>query len=399
MMNHPSLLAPVVRVESWLSRTGRAGIIAASALGALLVWLAATYDRSATLAKPGTPGMSITGGAIELRPEAPQWHSVSIGTVKACTEQLSDPIPAYVRIDETRAARVGAPLGGRVVSVDVEIGQSVAHNTPLFTVSSPELAALGADRDRAKVELDTAHTVYDRTKAMVQVQAVPAKDELTALTSLRSAELSLSAAQSKLSALRVAQRSMNEFVVRAPRAGTIVEKNVLSGQEVGATDAGNLITIADLSSVWVVAEIFETDAQGIVPGARAEVVVPSATGSHYNATLDMVSSVVDPERHSLPIRLRLDNPDGRLRPNSFAQVRILVPAPPGAVDVPATALVSDGEHQSVLVETSPRHIERRRVTAGAVRGGRVVITQGLVPGDRVVERGALLLDNALNISG
>src|SRR5262249_43394832 len=180
-----------------------------------------------------------------------------------------------VRVDETRASRVGAPLGGRVQQVFAELGQTVASGTPLFSVASPDLAALRADMDKTKVELEAAKTTYERVHAIVQARALPEKEEILAEQQLRQAELSHTAATSRVSSLKVAPQGYGEFIVRSPRAGQVAEKSVLPGQEIDAGAQGNLMMIADLSNVWVVAELFESDSIGVRPGTGARITVAS----------------------------------------------------------------------------------------------------------------------------
>ena len=109
----------------------------------------------------------------------------------------------------------------------------------------------------------------------------------------------------------------------------------------------------------------------------------------------MVSSVVDPNRHTVPIRVRLPNPERLLRPNVFARVRFGASHPAGSVEIPATALVTDGEHQYVYVQSEEGRFARREVVAGSAHDGLVPVISGLKGGEIVVEEGAILLDNQL----
>ena len=112
-----------------------------------------------------------------------------------------------------------------------------------------------------------------------------------------------------------------------------------------------------------------------------------------------MSSVVDPARHTVPVRVRLDNPQGLLRPNVYARVRFARRASPeSSVEVPASALLSDGEQQFVYVQEGDGRFTRRKVVTGPTHGGRVAVLEGLAKGERVVEEGAILLDNQVALS-
>jgi RND family efflux transporter MFP subunit len=205
-------------------------------------------------------------------------------------------------------------------------------------------------------------------------------------------------AESKLASLSVSSSTDNEFTISSPRSGVVVEKNVLVDQQVTPDGSGALMVVADLSSVWVVAELFEGDAVDIREGALARVTSPSHPELSLEGRVDMVSSVVDPSRHTLPIRVRLANPERLLRPNVYATVRFATPAKATSVEAPASALVSDGEHQYVYVQDKVGHFTRREVTAGSSRGGRVQVLTGLAVGEKIVEEGAFLLDNQIALS-
>jgi RND family efflux transporter MFP subunit len=364
--------------------------------GAVLA--ASRFERKVPVPSKGPATVSVSGGTIAISQGAPQWDVIRLGRAEPATDHWTNSLPAYVRVDETRASRVGAPLGGRVQQVFAELGQTVASGTPLFSVSSPDLAALRADMDKTKVELEAAKTTYERVRAIVQARALPEKEEILAEQQLRQAEFAHAAATSRVSSLKVVPRGYGEFIVRSPRAGQVAEKSVLPGQEIDAGAQGNLMMIADLSNVWVVAELFESDSIGVRPGTAARVTIASLPGKVFEGTVETVSAVVDPERHSIPIRVRLENKDAQLKPNTFARMQFFTAPPPGSVDIATSALVTDGPLQYVYVRSSDGRFSRRRITAGAAREGRVIVTEGLSQGDTVVERGAILLDNQIQLS-
>jgi multidrug efflux pump subunit AcrA (membrane-fusion protein) len=133
----------------------------------------------------------------------------------------------------------------------------------------------------------------------------------------------------------------------------------------------------------------------VVEGTAAEVTSPSLPGLTRRGTVERVYSVLDPARHTIPVRVRLANPEGRLRPNVYAHVRFEAVPVANALEVPASALVSDGERQYVYVQSGDRRYVRREVVTGPARGGRVTVLSGLSRGDTIVEEGAILLDNQI----
>jgi RND family efflux transporter MFP subunit len=369
----------------------------ATVLAIASIVLARAYTRPEPTPEPPPPGMTTAldpkGDRVTLTPDAPQRWSIKSAPARAADPLWSDPIPARIVFDESRTSRLGAPLAGRVTAVGVERGQTVKMGAPLFTVSSPGLAELRAEHDKAMVERTTAKSNYERTQALVDAQSLPAKDLVTAKQQVDEAELAVRLADAKLAALKVGGAGDASFTVVAPRAGVVVEKTVTVGQQV-SPDGGSMMAIADLSSVWVVADLFESQVGALKAGNPARIHLTSDTRGPVEGVIDHVSAVVDPERHTVPVRVKLANPEGLLRPNAYAQVRFFDPT--GArVTLPASAVMSDGKGAFVFVEQPAGVMTRRKVTVGSVNAGRVSVYDGVAPGELVVTHGANLLDNEL----
>jgi membrane fusion protein, heavy metal efflux system len=363
---------------------------------ALAIFAAISFHRKPPPEATAAPGMKVGADGLSLTSGAPQWKVLKLGQVVSPSERWSDPYPARFKVDEAFASKVGSPLSGRVTNVFIELGQPVKAGQPLFAVASPDIAELRASQQKAAVDLDVAKAAYERIKAMVEARALPAKDEIESDQQLRQAQLSLKLAQTKLSSLKVSSTGDNEFKVLSPRDGAVIEKAVLPSQHVDSDDT--LVSIADLAAVWVVADLFEADAVGLTTGMKARVTSPSLPGFTADADVERVSSVVDPERHTVGVRVKLSNADGRIRPNTFAEVRFLSTSAHDTTEVAASALVSDGAKQYVYVQDAPGHLMRRDVVAGAVRDGRISIVSGLKANETVVEQGAVLLDNQIDLS-
>jgi RND family efflux transporter MFP subunit len=324
-------------------------------------------------------------------------------TVAAAPPRWTDEIPARIVFDETRTSRLGAPLAGRVANVMVQLGQHVKQGAPLFSVTSGDLAGLRNDEAKARVDLEASRTNYARVKNLVDQKALPQKELTSAQQDLAEAELALTTAMQKLSSLKVVGAGETQFTVAAPRAGVIVEKTVSPGQQV-SPDNGALIAIADLADVWIVADLLEDAIDDIKPGTKAEITLdsggagsePAGSGSADGplaGTVDQVSAIVDPDRHTVPVRVKLDNASGALRPNALAQIRFLEDDG-GQLAVPGDALLSDGANSYVYVIRNG-HPVRQDVVAGPRNAKLVTIRSGLAAGDKIVARGAVLLDNQL----
>ena len=366
-------------------------LVGAVVAGAAIVALATRYRRPDPPASAGAPGMTVGGGAVTLAAGAPQWAMIKVAPAVAAAPHWSDPVPARIAFDEARASRLGSPLAGRVIAVAVERGQRVAAGAALYTIASPNLAELRSDRDKAAMQLATARINLERTQALVDGQSLPGKELVAARQQVAEADLAVRLSDQKLASLRVSGAGDTAFTVTAPRAGVVVEKNLSVGQEVDAS-SGTVMAIADLSVVWVVADLFESDAGGVAAGAQVQV---TAAGMTLEGVIDQVSAIVDPERHTVPVRVKLANPTGALRPNAYAQLR-LFDRSPAAVALPPSAVMSDGARSYVYVHAHGSFVHRD-VTLGTPSGDVVPVVSGLTPRDEVVIQGAILLDNQIQL--
>jgi len=373
-------------------RSLRLPVIVCVLVGATSIVLARHYQRPDPPAEPAAPGMRVGSDAITLAAGAPAWNVIKLGHPSAAEPHWSDAIPARVMFDEAHTSRLGSPLGGRITAVMVERGQRVAAGAALFTVSSPSLAELRSELAKTSLQRATARTNLDRVQAVVEAGSLPAKELVTARQELAETELAVKLADQKLASLRVTGGGDASFTVNAPRSGVVVEKTVSVGQLVDPSN-GSLLAIADLSDVWVVADLFETDVGALVPGTKAKV---SIAGGDRDATIEQVSAVVDPDRHTVPIRLRLANPDGALRPNSYATIRIYDPTPV-AVALPTSAVMSDGAQSYVYLQAPDGALRRKNVSVGSTSAGHVPVLAGLSAADQVVMSGAILLDNQIQL--
>jgi len=366
---------------------------------AILVGMAAHFSPAGPPAAVPAAGIVTGDDVIGLAPAARQWRFVKLGVAGQAAAGWTDPVPGRISIDETMASKLGSPLPGHVSGVFVELGERVRAGDPLFSVRSSDIAELWAGKEKAEVDLEAARTTFERVHATVASRALPAKEEIGAHQQVRQAELALKLAEAKLGSLHVVSQGGNEFTVTSPRTGVVVEKAVLLGQQVTPEGAAALMVVADLSSVWVLADLFEGQAVDVRVGTAAQITSPATPDVTLGGKVEMVSSIVDPARHTVPVRIRLANAQGLLRPNVYARVRLATaPQSPAAVEIAASAIVTDGARQYVYVQDPQGRFARRTVVTGPAHEGRVVVLEGLARGETVVEEGAILLDNQLALS-
>ncbi|RYE93162.1 MAG: efflux RND transporter periplasmic adaptor subunit, partial [Myxococcales bacterium] len=207
-----------------------------------------------------------------------------------------------------------------------------------------------------------------------------------------------SAAGAKLRSLSVQSQGDTGYWVLAPRAGSVVQLDAVAGKQVGPDREHPVATIADLDEVLVVADLPQKDAAVLDPGGGVVVRLPGSQ-VEVAGTIDVISDVLDADRQTVPVRVRVANEVHKLRPHSYVEATFSSLPDERVVQVPSEAVVSDGSTSVVFVETEPGVLRRRPVQLGRQSAERAEVMSGLNAGERVVVRGALLLLNALDVKG
>jgi cobalt-zinc-cadmium efflux system membrane fusion protein len=304
------------------------------------------------------------------------------------------PLLSRVSFDERRLAVIGTPVSGRVTAVNVVTGSTVQAGQALLTIHSADVAAARSEVTQARETRMLAEQRAARARLLVQQGAGSEAERQEAETALSGAKTEERRAGAALSALGGAG-SASDYVLRAPVAGTVVERSVEVGNAVGADQGQPLMTIADLSTVWIVADVYENDLAYVRTGQRAHVNVPVLEGRRYEGSVAYVGNVVDASTRTARARVELDNPDGALRPGMFAEMVVEAPERASAL-VPTSALLARRDEMFLFVETKPGRFEQRKVRPGAQTGDHVALLEGVRPGERIVTRGAILLDAEAN---
>jgi cobalt-zinc-cadmium efflux system membrane fusion protein len=302
-----------------------------------------------------------------------------------------------VQFNEDRTARVLAPLPGQVQDLTLRVGDTVQKDQVIFSIKSREVASLVTDYLESQRDLDLAAKTHTMTQDLFDHQA-------SSRIALQQSESDLAKAQAHVAraeeALRILGLDPAEagntsglralIPVLAPLAGNIIERTVTTGQFVQA-DSTPLLTIAELSSVWVLVDIFESDIRWVHPGQKVQVTAAAYPDRRFTATLERISDKVDPDTRTLKVRLLVSNPGLLLKPEMFISASLELNETTNGVTVPAKALLFEDDKRYIFVMAGDRRFERRQVSAASDESGRVRVTSGLRTGDRVVTDGALLL--------
>lgn len=298
--------------------------------------------------------------------------------------------PAEVEAEPARLTRITPPLPGRVVQLYVHFGDTVTAGQPLLALDSPDLVAAQSDYLRARSALAQAERTLARQQDL-QKNGVGAQREVEqAQTDRELATAELERAGLRLKLLGIDAGSLGRpLQVRSPIAGRVVDFKVAPG-EYKSELAQDLMTIADLSTVWVTASVQEKDVRRVQAGEDACARFIAYPDAPFCGKVLAVGDLLQPDTRTVKVRIALQNPERRLKPGMFATVTFTERAAAELV-VPSSAVVLVGDASLVYVEQAPFLFERRRIKPGVPVGDLLTILDGLRSGERVVVSGAVLL--------
>jgi len=313
-----------------------------------------------------------------------------IGTETVSGAKSGESISAPARVDfrDGAMSQLGAPLDGRIVKVNVQVGDRVHDGDPLLTLDCPDAAEMRAAVESATASLREARSALDRQNRMLQQGVGTERDRIAAETRVSELEAELSRVQADVAF--VGMGTGTSVVVRAPINGIVISRRANAGMTV-QKGSDPIVEIGDPSAVWIVAEVFERDLTLVREAARAHVDLSSLNGM-LEGHVASIGSVVATGLRTAPVRIALEHPPVGLRPGMYGRVQIDGAA--ANLTLPTEAiLIKDGKESFVYVEKDPLTFLRRPVVvAQHAEDGRVRIVSGISPGDKVVVRGALLLD-------
>ena len=385
----------------------RAAILALLLLGGL-----ACRDRPAEPSSSRATADSATG-IVTMTEAGRVAAGITTAPVREVTRADALEAVGVVSLDERRTARLGAIVDGVVAEVPVQPGDRVGAGAVLALILSHEVHDVWAEyfmaaarRQHAEAEVNYARMATARAERLVADKALAAQE-------LERIRADLSAADEELASARAdvrrteqdlrhygltpspdADPNENEHVpIRAPFAGAVIERQASPGAAV--TLGEPLVVVSDLTRVWITAEVAEADLHRLSAPEPVEFRVTAYPDEVFSATLTTIGDIINPATRRVMIRAEADNPDGRLKPEMFATLKVASEAPRRYLVVPEAAVQTLEGETVVFVETGSGEFRRRAVTTGAVFDGDLEIREGLAAGEVVATGGAFLLKSAL----
>ncbi|BFI95806.1 MAG: efflux RND transporter periplasmic adaptor subunit [Rhodanobacter sp.] len=366
---------------------------AACAFALTLAGLLGGCSRSEP-AQEAAPAFVVRGQQIDVPAGSPLRQRLKIAPVELRQAPHELAFPAVVEADPAHVANVLPALAGRVVSLDVDIGDRVRRGQLLAVIDSGDLAQAYADEDKARDALNLANKTLARARGVQQAGGAAVKDLEAAQSGYVQAEAEYRRAQARLAALggtADAKGGSRPMQVRAPIAGTITALTIAPGIFVNDSTA-SMMTIVDIDKLWITAEVPENALGLVARGQAATASVPAWPGRVFHGNVASVGAVLDPASRRDLVRIAVDNADHALKPGMYARAGIAV-AQPAQVFVPESALLMNNDSTTVFVEVAPWTFERRTVELSYDENAGARVLKGLKAGDRVVVAGGVLLND------
>jgi len=295
-------------------------------------------------------------------------------------------LPATIEGDPQGVQVVSAPIGGRLVSLTRNLGQSIGRGEPLAIIESREAASLNAKVEAAGARSALAQSNLRREQRLFAERVSPEQDLVAARTAATEASIALRLARQQLSATGGGGGALNRIAVRSPIAGQVIARSATLGQQVAA-DA-ELFRVANLAKVSVTMSLVPADAGRVKPGARVEV---TSAGRRQDGRVTFVSPILDETTRLVPVIATIDNAGGTWRVGENISVSVLLPAGGDrSVAVPSAAVQMIGDKPHVFVRTASG-FRATPVTLGRTNGGAVTVTAGLAGEERIASTNSFTL--------
>ena len=338
---------------------------------------------------PVTPQAPEQGGAVQLTEEEQRAAGVETTTVKR--QILNRELTAVGRVEEpeTQLGTISARIGGRIDKLFVDYtGQTVRRGAPIALIYSPEVLSTASEyklavENRRKLGptaapevLHQADELLNATRQRLELWGVPAK---------------------QIEDIGLSQQPNIHITIQSPLSGIVTERKVTEGQYVREGDV--LYTVTDLSTVWVKADVYESDLETVRVGTTAEVLSDALPGQRVKGRVGFIEPVANPETRTVPVRVQVNNPRFLLRPGMFVNVSIRGRAGRESLAVPRSAVLNTGTKRLVYIAKGNGVFEAREVDIGEAAGDLYPVLKGLNAGETVVTQGNFLIDSQTRISG
>ena len=339
-----------------------------------------------------------SAGIVRLNPEAAAAAGIEVSQVVRGEFRMHRDFPGTVQPNKNKLAEVTTLVRGRAVDVYVDVGQDVKGGALLARLYSSELGLAQSSYLKANAKLREAELVFERARDLFKDKAVSQAEFQKREAELHAQRAEAREARDRLMLLGMhdadvqrldREQTISSYVpIQAPFTGRVIARNLAKGEVVETSH--ELFTVADLTDVWVIANVPEKDVRFIRRDQIVDVLLPAYPHETFQGKISYVGDVLDPATRTMKARVVVPNPDRRLKPEMFATVRVYAD-PEAALLIPAGAVQRDRGEAVVFVQLDPQRFERRPVKLGEESREMVKVLDGLQESDRVVTKGAFVL--------
>ncbi|HWW99543.1 efflux RND transporter periplasmic adaptor subunit [Collimonas sp.] len=361
----------------------------------------AGFDRqgkaaAAEASAEAVPNFVRQGERITIPAGSPLRSRLAVQAVSSLDAAHTLELPAQVEADPAHTTNILPPVTGKVLELKVGLGDHVRKGQLLLVMTSGDFAQATSDLQKARDALQLAKRIVERQRGVQQAGAGAAKDLEQAESTYTQAQAEFSRADTRLKSLNAsgataADSGGQRLNLVAPASGSITALSISAGQT--ANDAtASLMTIANLEQLWITANVPENLLAAVKKGQPVAIRLPAYPGEQFHGTVSFISDILQPDTRRSLVRIAVANPDGKFKPNMFANAAFAVPQAVEPV-VPTSALLMNNDNTTVFVEVAPWSFVRRTVETGYEENGSARIQTGLHVGDRVVTKGGVLLND------
>jgi cobalt-zinc-cadmium efflux system membrane fusion protein len=318
----------------------------------------------------------------------------NVQTAPATFEQPSESIKLNGKIEpnESKEAKVYALVSGKIKTVQVEMGDYVKQGQVLAVLQSSEVAGITNDVSLAESSVDLAKKNMETKKELFESNLATQQDYLSAQIDYKKAVSEQNRAKSVAS---ITGGNSSSYTLTAPISGYVIEKNISNNSEVRQDNNTNLFTVADLSTVWIIANVYEADISSIRLGDEVRVTTLANPEKDYIGKIDKVYNVLDPANRTMKVRISMSNANNELKPEMFATIKVNTKPSASLLSIPATAIVMDNSKQYVVIKKASK-LEIREIKVLRRIDDKAFIS-GLQAGDLVVTSSQVFIYDALNV--
>src|SRR5215831_9443102 len=377
------------------------GLAAGVFVGAAGYWLFSTAEHRPEIVSPSTaavpnppPILTRIGDRIAVPSGSPLRERLAVAEPEVKEFAHTLVLPAMVEADPARTVKVLPAVAGRITELKVRLGERVTKDQELLIIDSGDLAQAYSDRDKARAQLILAKKAMDRLMMLERTQAIAQKDREQAQNDYAQAQSELERSLNRLRAIGVPAEEggpTRVLSVKSPIEGSIIDLQVGTGAYVNDPTAA-MMTIANLDTIWVTANVPEKDVSFVFDGQSVDVTFPAYPDKVFKGKVLFVSDVIDPDTRRDKVRVAFENPDKMMKANMFANAAFVAPSESRLI-VPTSALVMTNDRTSIFVEVAEWSFERRDIEIAYQEGATAAVKSGLRPGERVVVKGAVRLND------